>query len=102
MLSVRRQGGMPMTEKRRISVPRCNESAEHLPLPGYHGAYKSLHILTMLSDPRPISASMLADAPLPRGSGADLTVVGTLSEGCRTVRYLAALPRRVRSMGRTV
>ncbi len=45
---------------------------------------------------------MLADAPLPHGFGATLTSVGTLSEGPRTVRYLPALPRRVRSMGRTV
>ena len=64
--------------------------------------FNSFQFAAMLSHPRPISASMLADAPLPRGSGADLTVVGTLSEGYRTVRYLAALPRRVRSMGRTV
>jgi len=45
---------------------------------------------------------MLAVAPLPRGSGADLAVVSTLSEGYSTVRCLAALPRRLRSMGRTV
>src|SRR5450759_2506649 len=45
---------------------------------------------------------MLAVAPLPRGSDADLAVVSTLSEGYSTVRCLAALPRRLRSMGRTV
>jgi len=45
---------------------------------------------------------MLAVAPLPRGSDADLAVVSTLSEGYSTVRCLAALPRRLRPMGRTV
>jgi hypothetical protein len=45
---------------------------------------------------------MLADASSPRGSDATLASVGTLSEGSRTVRYLPALPRSVRSMGRTV
>jgi hypothetical protein len=47
-------------------------------------------------------ARNLADTSLPRGSDATLARVGTLSEGSRTVRYLAALPRSVRSMGRTV
>ena len=36
---------------------------------------------------------MLAVAPLPRGSDADLAVVSTLFEGYSTVRCLAALPR---------
>ena len=43
----------------------------------------------------------LAVAPFPRGSDADLAVVSTLSEGYSTVRCLAALPRRLRAMGRT-
>jgi hypothetical protein len=51
----------------------CKKSAEHLPLPETYDAYKSLHILTMLSmHPSPTSASMLADAPLPHGSDATL------------------------------
>ena len=45
---------------------------------------------------------MLAGAPSPRGSDATRKSAGALSEGSRTVCYLAALPRRVRSMGRTV
>jgi hypothetical protein len=45
---------------------------------------------------------MLAVAPLPRGSDADLAVASTLSEGYSTVRYLAALPRRVLLMGQQV
>jgi hypothetical protein len=39
---------------------------------------------------------MLAVAPLPRGSGADLAVVSTLSEGYSTVRYLPYLVDYVR------
>jgi hypothetical protein len=51
----------------------CKKSAEHLPLLETYDAYKSLHMLTMLSiHPSPTSASMLADAPLPRGSDATL------------------------------
>jgi hypothetical protein len=49
------------------------KSAEHLPLPETYDACKSLHMLTMLSmHPSPTSTSMLADAPLPRGSDATL------------------------------
>jgi hypothetical protein len=51
----------------------CKKSAEHLPLSEPYDACKSLHMLTMLSmRPSPTSASMLADAPLPRGSDATL------------------------------
>ncbi len=57
--------------------------------------FNSFQFAAMLTKPRPVSASMLADTPLPRGSDAALASVGTLSEGSRTVRYLAALPRRV-------
>jgi hypothetical protein len=45
---------------------------------------------------------MLAGAPSPRGSGATPESAGTLFEGSRTVRCLAALPRRVHLMGQTV
>jgi len=45
---------------------------------------------------------MLADTPLPRGSGANLAVVGTLSEGFRRIVAAPPLPRRLRAMGRTV
>src|ERR1700730_9522394 len=45
---------------------------------------------------------MLAGAPSPHGYGATPRSAGTLSEGARTVCCLAALPRGVRSMGRTV
>jgi hypothetical protein len=51
----------------------CKKSAEHLPLLETYDAYKSSHMLTMLSmHPSPTSTSMLADAPLPRGSDATL------------------------------
>src|ERR1700757_830113 len=45
---------------------------------------------------------MLADTPWPRGFGAALASVGTLSKGSRTVRRLSALPCRLPAMGRTV
>jgi hypothetical protein len=45
---------------------------------------------------------MLVDAPLPRGSDANLAVVGTLSEGFGRVVFFPPLPRRLRAMGRTV
>ena len=52
--------------------------------------------------PWALTASMLADTPLPRGFSAALASVGTLSKGSRTVRCLAALPCRLRVMGRAV
>src|SRR5438445_13286150 len=45
---------------------------------------------------------MLADTPLPHGFGAALASVDTLSKGSRTVRWLPALPCRLRAMGRKV
>src|ERR1700674_1615320 len=91
-----------MTTEHGPVVPTAKKSAKQLPLLETYDAYKSLHMLTMLSmHPSPTSASLLADAPLPRGSDATLAEWGPLSESSRTVRYLAALSRRVRSMGRT-
>src|SRR6266851_268302 len=45
---------------------------------------------------------MLADTPWPHGFGAALASVDTFSKGSRTVRYLPALPCRLRAMGRAV
>jgi hypothetical protein len=45
---------------------------------------------------------MLVDAPLPRGSGANLAVVGTLFEGFERSVASPLQPRRLRAMGRTV
>ena len=51
----------------------CKKSAKQLPLLETYDACKSLHMLTMLSmHPSPTSASLLADAPSPRGSDATL------------------------------
>src|ERR1700693_4149001 len=62
-----------MTTEHGPVVPTAKKSAEHLPLLETYDAYKSLHMLTMLSmHPSPTSASMLADASLPRGSDATL------------------------------
>ena len=45
---------------------------------------------------------MLADTPLPRGSGVNFAVVRTLSDGFRRIVAAPPLPRRLRAMGRTV
>jgi hypothetical protein len=45
---------------------------------------------------------MLADTPLPRGSGATLAGVGTLSEGFERFVASPLQPRRLRPMGRAV
>jgi hypothetical protein len=43
--------------------------------------FNSFQFAATLPEPRPVSASMLADTPFPHGSGATLASVGTLSEG---------------------
>jgi hypothetical protein len=45
---------------------------------------------------------MLADTSVPRGSDANLAVVGTLSEGFGRIVTSPPLPRRLRAMERTV
>jgi hypothetical protein len=45
---------------------------------------------------------MLADTPSPRGSGATLASVGTLSEGFERSVASPLQPRRLRAMGYTV
>jgi hypothetical protein len=45
---------------------------------------------------------MLADTPLPRGSGATLAGVGTLSKGFERFVASPLQPCRLRAMGRTV
>jgi len=45
---------------------------------------------------------MLAAAPSPRGSDADLSIVGYVVGGSMTSRYLHAMPRRVVLMGQHV
>ena len=73
MLSIRRQCCGAHDDGTSSRRTHCKKSAEHLPPLDSYGACKSLHMLTMLSrHPSPTSASMLADAPLPRGSDATL------------------------------
>ena len=80
-----------MTTELRAVVPTARRAAKHLRLFEVYDAYEHLRILTMLSmEPSPTSASMLADAPSPRGSDATLASVGTLSEGFQN----GSLPRR--------
>jgi|SoimicMinimDraft_17_1059745.scaffolds.fasta_scaffold16440_2 hypothetical protein len=64
-----------MTEERGPSVPTAIEAYKHLRLPVIDDAYENLHMLTVLS-PWALTALMLADAPSPRGSDADLAIAG--------------------------
>jgi hypothetical protein len=70
-----------MTEESEASVPHYNKSAEHLPLPAIYDAYESLQYAHRAIHARPISASMLADAPLPHGSDATLCECGYIVRG---------------------
>jgi hypothetical protein len=54
-------------------------SAKHLPLPNNNDAYKSLHVLTLLST-LVRTALMLAVAPKPRGYGASVAAVQSFGQ----------------------
>src|SRR5882724_4143721 len=90
-----------MTEDTRVSVPTAKRAYQHLWLPGAYDAYESLHLLTMLSTLAPHRRDA-SRCTIPSRFRCHSESAGTLSEGSRTVCCLAALPRRVRSMGRTV
>ena len=90
-----------MTEESEASALTARRATQHFRLSSSDDAYEHLYILTVLSILVPLHL-MLADTPLPRGFGATLASVGTLSNGSRTVRCLPALPCRLRAMGRTV
>jgi hypothetical protein len=85
------------------SSPRTHSkrAAQHVRLLCIHDAYKHSNILTMPSSLAPLHL-MLADTPLPHSFGANLAVVGTLSEGFGRVVAFPPLPRALRAMGRTV
>ena len=91
-----------MTEDLATPVPAAIRACQHLWLPVNDDAYENLHMLIMLSNPSPFTAAMLADTPSPHGSDATPKSVGYIVRGSRTVRYLAALPRRIRLVGQTV
>jgi hypothetical protein len=90
-----------MTAETAAAVLTATRAAQHIRLSPRDDAYERLCILTM-----PLSLGllrlMLADTPLPRGSGATLAGVGTLSEGFERSVASPLLPRRLRAMGRTV
>ena len=90
-----------MTEKPEASVLTARRAAQHVRLSSADDAYEHLYILIVRSSLGPLHL-MLADTPWPRGFGAALASVDTLSKGSRTVRYLPALPCRLRAMGRAV
>jgi hypothetical protein len=90
-----------MNREWAIPGSHCMRAAQHLRLFPFDDAYEHSNILTLLSSLGPLRL-MLADTPWPRGSGANLAVVGTLSEGFGRIVASPPLPRRLRAMGRTV
>jgi hypothetical protein len=90
-----------MTEKSEASVLTARRAAQHVRLFRANDAYEHLYILTLRPSLGPLRL-MLADTPWPRGFGAALASVDTLSKGSRTVRCLPALPCRLHAMGRMV
>jgi len=90
-----------MAEDPEASALTARRAAQHVRLSSADDAYEHLHILTLRPSLGPLHL-MLADTPWPRGFGAALASVGTLSKGSRTVRCLPALPCRLRAMRRAV
>jgi hypothetical protein len=80
-----------MTEEREASVFTARRAAQHFRLSSADDAYEHLYILTLRPSLGPLHL-LLADTPWPRGFGAALASVGTVSKGSRTVRFLPALP----------
>ena len=74
-----------MTEDPEASVLTARRAAQHVRLSSADDAYEHLCILALLPSLAPLHL-MLADTPWPRGFGATLASVGTLSKGSRTVR----------------
>src|ERR1700746_1715272 len=74
-----------MTEKPEASVLTARRAAQHVRLSSADDAYEHLYTLIVRSSLGPLHL-MLADTPWPRGFGATLASVGTLSKGSRTVR----------------
>ena len=62
-------------------------------------ALKRICICSPYYSPLPLAATMLAAAPFPHGSGANLAVAGSLSERSLTSCCLPAIVRRVLAMG---
>ena len=90
-----------MTAETAAAVLTAKRAAQHIRLSPSDDAYECLCILTLPPSLDPLRL-MLADTPLPRGSGATLTSVGALSEGFERSVASPLQPRRLRAMGRTV
>jgi hypothetical protein len=90
-----------MTAKPGAAVLTARRTAQHIRLFEPNDAYEHLCILTLPPSLAPLRL-MLADTPSPRGSGATLASVGTLSEGFERSVASPLQPRRLRPMGRTV
>jgi len=90
-----------MAEDPEASALTARRAAQHVRLSSADDACEHLYILAIQPSLGPLHL-MLADTPWPRGFGAALASVGTLSKGSRTVRCLPALPCRLRAMRRAV
>jgi len=64
-----------MAGKAETPAPTAKRAAQHIRLSRIDGAYEHLCVLPLLSSLAP-STSMLVDAPLPHGSGANLAGCG--------------------------
>ena len=90
-----------MTAELGAAVLTARRAPQHIRLFESNDAYERLCILTLPPSLGPLRL-MLADTPSPRGSGATLASVGTLSEGFERSVTSPLQPRRLRPMGRTV
>lgn len=78
-----------MTTESGAAVLIAKRAAQHVRLSRDYDACECLCVLTLPPSLAPLRL-MLADTPLPRGSGAALASVGYIVQGLRTVRCLPA------------
>jgi hypothetical protein len=64
-----------MTGKAQVPVPTTTRATPHIRLPHFHDAYGAFVCADRTTKAWSRSAFMLADTPLPHGSGANLAVV---------------------------
>jgi len=90
-----------MTEDSRAAVPAAKRAQSIFRSPTVT-TLTGICICWPCYQPWPLAAPMLAAAPSPRSSDADLSIVGYVVRGSMTSRYLHAMPRRVVLMGQHV
>ena len=80
-----------MTEDLAAPVPAAKRACQHLWLPVNNDAYENLRMLTLLSNPSPFAATMLAGTPFPHGSGATPRECGYIVRGLRVMGQTVCL-----------